>query len=140
MACLLADHVKAPRDLIARRLGADATSIRFAKHTAAFPWRSHAAWIFSQMMRWGHVPHDADVAKAVECYRPDLFRHAAADVGISAPLVDSKVEGSHADAWALPGSAGPIPMAPDRISDGPEFDPESLRKYAAGFAVTRLTD
>ena len=45
-------------------------------------WRSHAAWIVSQMIRWGQAPADVDLAAAIDCYRPDLFRKAAADAGL----------------------------------------------------------
>jgi ABC-type nitrate/sulfonate/bicarbonate transport system substrate-binding protein len=131
--------VNAPADLIARALMPGSAALRFANHTALFPWRSHAAWIVSQMMRWGQVGRDVDVARALDCYRPDLFRTACADAGISAPLQDSKIEGAHAAAWAITGSRGPIPMTADKLPDDGSFDPDSVATYAAGFDITRLT-
>jgi hypothetical protein len=135
-----AQYLGAPADLIAKRLAKGDRSIRFSRQAAAFPWRSHAAWIFSQMLRWGQVDSGLDPADALECYRPDLFRAAARDIGFSTPLTDSKIEGADEDAWALPGSRGPIAMSRDLFFDRTKFDPDSLREYAASFAVTRLTD
>jgi len=133
-------YLAAPRDLIAKRLVRDFVGLRFSRQAASFPWRSHPAWIFSQMLRWGQVDRNAGPARALEGYRPDLFRTAAADVGLSAPLTDSKIEGAYDGPWALPGSRGPIPMSSGMFFDGKQFDPDSLRDYAAGFAITRLTD
>jgi hypothetical protein len=133
------EYLAAPRDLIAARLAKGDTNIRFSRQSAAFPWRSHAAWIFSQMLRWGQVDGSIDPARALECYRPDLFRTAASHIGMSAPLIDSKVEGAHDVDWTLPGSRGPIPMLRDVFQNGPEFHPDSLLEYAASFAITRLT-
>jgi ABC-type nitrate/sulfonate/bicarbonate transport system substrate-binding protein len=132
-------YLAAPRDLIAARLGRGVTNIRFSRQAASFPWRSQAAWIFSQMLRWGQVDRGVDPARALECYRPDLFRIAASEIGFPAPLADSKLEGAHDGDWTLPGSRGPIPMSRDAFLTGGQFDPDSLRNYAAGFAITRLT-
>jgi len=131
-------YLAAPADLIGKRLGKEEKNIRFSRAAASFPWQSHAAWIFSQMLRWGQVDHRVDQGRALECYRPDLYRKAAADLGISAPLADSKTEGAHAEPWALPGSRGPIPMPRDILPDGAAFDPDSLREYAASFSISRV--
>lgn len=130
--------LNAPHPLIAQRLGRSDTAIRFARNAAFFPWQSHAAWIFSQMLRWGQVDPVTNPTRTLECYRPDLVRAAASDLGMSAPIADSKPEGAYDGPWALPGSRGPIPMLRDTFMDGARFDPQSLREYAAGFAVTRL--
>jgi two-component system, oxyanion-binding sensor len=135
-----AGYLAAPADLIAKRLGCEVNSLRFARCAASFPWRSHAAWIFSQMLRWGQARSSSDAQTALECYRPDLFRAAAADIGFSAPLADSKVEGVHEGDWAMPGSRGPISMTRDLFMDGAAFDPDSLADYAANFAINRLAD
>ncbi len=130
-------YLGTPPDLIAKRLGKDENSIRFSP-AASFPWRSHAAWIVSQMLRWGQAGHRVDLERALECYRPDLYRKAADELGISAPLNDSKIEGAHAEPWTLPGSRGPIPMPRDIFPDGAAFDPNSLNQYAASFAISRV--
>ena len=131
-------YLAAPADLIGRQLDKQEKSIRFSRAAASLPWRSHAAWIFSQMLRWGQAERWTDSGRAMECYRPDLYRTAAADVGLSAPLADSKMEGAHAEPWALPGSRGPIPMPRDMFFDGEAFDPDALHAYAASFAIGRV--
>jgi two-component system, oxyanion-binding sensor len=136
----LAGYLAAPAHLVAKRLGREANSLRFARCAVSFPWRSHAAWIFSQMLRWSQARSSSDATTALECYRPDLFRTVAADIGLSAPLADSKVEGVHDGDWAMPGSRGPIPMTRDLFMDRTAFDPDSLADYAAGFAINRLAD
>ncbi len=48
--------------------------VPFAK-AATFPWKSHALWFYSQMVRWGQVQHSPENANiARETYRPDLYR------------------------------------------------------------------
>ncbi len=55
------------------------------------PLPVHAGWLLSQMMRWGHIGQDVDIAAlAGRVYRPDLYRVAAAAEGLSpAPTPDS---------------------------------------------------
>lgn len=114
----LANYLDAPQDLIARKLGRNEKAIRFSQQATSFPKRSHAAWILSQMLRWGQIGSGADTNRGLECYRPDLYSAAAADIGLQAT----------------------IEMANDSFFDGLGFDPDSLRRYAAGFAITRLID
>lgn len=94
LAALLsrAIHVNAPKELIARNLGARSESIAFARDATAFPWRSDALWIVDQMRKWGQFPENADTGTATACYRPDLFRQAASALGVSAPLEDMRPE------------------------------------------------
>lgn len=104
----------------------------FIPHASAanFPWRSHALWYYTQMVRWGDVaPSDAAAATAQASFRPDLFRRALAPLGVSLPLADSKVEGARAKERAIPGSLGAIPMLPDRFFDGRIFDPADVQTY-----------
>ncbi len=50
--------------------------IPFAK-AATFPWKSHALWFYSQMVRWGQIAHSkGNETVARETYRPDLYRAA----------------------------------------------------------------
>ena len=107
-----------------RQTGRLAGATLFHRHAANFPWRSQTLWYARQMQRWGHLAEEVDLKVAIErCVRPDLYRQAAADLGISAPLVDSKVEGAHEEAWLLEGDRGDIPMRPDRFLDGSRFAP-----------------
>lgn len=112
--------------------------IVYHRYAASFPWRSHAVWFLSQMLRWGQIGPDADIAATAEAvWRPDLFRAAAADLGEPAPLVDEKVEGAHAAPWRLDEATAPIPMAPDLFFDGKVFDAAQPGAYAASFEITR---
>jgi two-component system, oxyanion-binding sensor len=142
-----AEYVDAPEAVVAQSLvgspsysavtpgSASLDYLIYHRYAASFPWRSHALWFLSQMLRWGQIGPEIDLAAvATAVYRPDLFRLAAADLGEPAPLIDEKVEGAHAEAWSLDGVA----MAPDLFMDGRIFDPQSPAEYAAGFAVKRF--
>jgi ABC-type nitrate/sulfonate/bicarbonate transport system substrate-binding protein len=144
LAALLAGsaYVDAPVEVVGLSLvGAPpleaADFIVFNRYAAGFPWRSHALWFASQMVRWGQAGPDLDFAAAAAVYRPDLFRQAAAEVGQAAPLIDLKTEGAHASAWTLTKATAPIAMPADRFFDGPPFDPLAPLSYAQGFAVRR---
>lgn len=108
----------------------------YHRYAASYPWRSHALWFLSQMLRWGQIGPEIDLRRvADDVYRPDLFRQAAQSLGEPAPREDLKVEGAHAEPWTLDGV---IPMAADRFMDGRVFDPADPAAYAQGFEVTRL--
>ena len=110
----------------------------FRRYAANFPWRSHAVWFVSQMVRWGQAPEDTKpevIADAV--YRPEVFRAAADDLGLDYPDVDSKVEGVHETHWALTTAGNTLEMGPDRFMDGRHFDPAQVREYLEGFAIKR---
>ncbi|HEY9218804.1 MAG TPA: hypothetical protein VIO94_12185, partial [Phenylobacterium sp.] len=108
--------------------------IIYHRYAATFPWRSHAVWFLTQMLRWGQIGSEVDIAAAAErTYRPDLYRAAAADLGAPAPLVDEKVEGLHSASWTLDEATAPIDMAPDLFFDGRTFDAAQPEGYAAGF-------
>lgn len=118
----------------------DRDGIVFHRHAAGFPWRSHAVWFLSQMLRWGQIPHGTDLGAVAEAvYRPDLYRAAAMDLGAPAPLVDEKVEGLHASPWTLDEATAPIAMAPDLFFDGGRFDAAQAERYAAGFQIGRVS-
>lgn len=99
----------------------------FYRFAANFPWCSHAQWFLAQMQRWGHVGAAVDrAATAARVYRPDLFREAAAALGLAYPSVDAKCEGRHDRGWILEAATEPLAMGPDRFFDGGVFDPEGL--------------
>lgn len=139
LAALLADPacVGAPVSAVSWSLTDEPGGVVYHRHAAGFPWRSHAAWFASQMLRWGQaLPSPELLAVGRTAYRPDLYRIAATAMGEAAPTTDSKIEGTHDSAWAVDGSAGPIPMGADSFCDGRLFDPDSIEAYAAGFAIT----
>lgn len=111
----------------------------FHRYAANFPWRSHALWFISQMMRWGQLGRAVDMqAVAEEVYRPDLYRRAAAELSLPCPGIDYKTEGKHDAGWKLYESETSLPMGADRFLDGRLFDPSQPLEYLRGFAVQHL--
>jgi len=83
----------------------------FHRHGANFPWRSHAVWLITQMIRWGQVREPFDIlALANRVYRPEIYRAAVATLGLELPDDDFKSEGIQ------PGSA---------FFGGETFDPQA---------------
>ncbi len=102
----------------------------FFAGAATFPWRSHALWYATQMARWGQARDLAAAARTAErTYAPELYRLAAADLGIAAPTVDRKPEGAHATPWTLDEATAPIAMGADQFIDRRVFDPADLGSY-----------
>lgn len=113
--------------IVASSLGVGAQSDRrhsvFFGYAATFPWVSHAAWLLGQMVRWGQIYEPLDIiATAKTVYRPDLYRRAAAELGILCPVVDMKPEGEHADEWLLDDGGEGMLMPPDRFCDHSRFE------------------
>jgi ABC-type nitrate/sulfonate/bicarbonate transport system substrate-binding protein len=135
------EHVGVPEAAVRESLlagPAGAYRLMFHRSAAGFPWRSHAVWFLSQMLRWGQIGPEVGLhALAARVYRPDAYRDAAAALGLPAPLVDEKVEGLHAASWLLEEATAPIMMGPDAFFDGRPFDAAQPAAYAAGFAIRR---
>jgi hypothetical protein len=116
LSTMLAEQLGASAIVIAKRLGrGDETALRFA--SAASPSRNHAAWLLSQMLRWGQIGRRVDLSRGLDAYRPDLYRAAAVALGMKAPAADSQI-------GAL-------------FLDGTRFDPADIAGFAASFAITR---
>lgn len=97
---------------------------------ATFPWASHALWFYSQMVRWGHVPHStANARRAEASYRPDLYRSAIAPLGVPVPSANSKVEGALRRPTPVGVTRGTMHLGPDGFFDGRVFDPTDLDDY-----------
>jgi NitT/TauT family transport system ATP-binding protein/nitrate/nitrite transport system substrate-binding protein len=98
------------------------SGLTFDPQSATFPWISHAKWFMGQMVRWGLLSpeHDFDQL-ARHVYRPDLWREAAAALGLNCPLADEKTEGGHPADWEIPATPQPIDMPPNRLFDGGVF-------------------
>jgi ABC-type nitrate/sulfonate/bicarbonate transport system substrate-binding protein len=111
----------------------------FHRYAANFPWRSHALWFISQMIRWGQLGHAVDMqAVAEEVYRPDLYRRAAAELSLPCPGIDYKTEGKHDAGWKLYEGDTSLLMGADRFLDGRLFDPSQPLEYLRGFAVQHM--
>ena len=105
--------------------------VPFAK-AATFPWKSHALWFYSQMVRWGQVQHTAENASiARETYRPDLYRAALKPLGIALPVANAKVEGALQSPTPVGSAGASLTLGPDGFFDGGLFDPDELDRYIA---------
>ncbi len=99
---------------------------------ATFPWKSHALWFYTQMVRWGHVAHDEGHQRiAGNTYRPDIYREALRALGIAMPSASAKVEGALRIETPV-GSTGALTLGPDGFFDGSLFDPDDVDGYIAG--------
>ena len=137
------DHVGVPADWLLPALdgriplGGGETAdvgdffIPFAK-AATFPWKSHALWFYSQMVRWGQTSHDAaSAAVAAEIYRPDIYRRVLGPLGAALPGANAKVEGALTLATPVGARGGRLTLGPDGFFDGGIFDPDQLDAYIA---------
>ncbi len=101
-------------------------------YAANFPWKSHALWYYSQMVRWGEVAACADnAALAAACFRPDLCRAALAPLGAAVPAADYKTDGTRAAAVDIEALNGTLAAGPDLFFDGGVFDPSAVDAYIA---------
>lgn len=103
--------------------------VPFAK-AATFPWKSHALWFYSQMVRWKQVAHtaqNADIAR--ETYRPDLYRQALMPLGIALPSANAKVEGALLRPTPVGSAGASLTLGPDGFFDGAPFDPDQIDAY-----------
>lgn len=97
---------------------------------ANFPWTSHAAWFYSQMVRWGELEHSVARARAAALtFRPEVYRSALAPLGVPMPLADSKVEGLLAAPAEVAATAGTLVIGPDGFFDEVPFDPAEIEAY-----------
>ncbi|CAK7261474.1 MULTISPECIES: CmpA/NrtA family ABC transporter substrate-binding protein [unclassified Shinella] len=98
---------------------------------ATFPWKSHALWFYTQMVRWRQVAHtEANRQVAAKTYRPDVYRAALKALGIAMPSASAKVEGA-LTAETPVGSSGALTLGPDGFFDGGRFDPDDVDGYIA---------
>lgn len=104
----------------------------FHRYAANFPWLSHAEWLIGQMLRWGQLRAPLDISRAAaQVYRPDLFREAAAALGIPCPPGNRKREGTHDQPWLLATPTETFVMGADSF-----FDDGGLDHPAAGMPRT----
>lgn len=102
----------------------------FHRYAANFPWRSHAMWFITQMLRWGQLDSAVNIREIAETvYRPDIYREAASTLGIPTPQVDYKVEGNHEAPWHLLQSNNELQLGADRFFDGQIFSPADPLAY-----------
>ncbi|WP_296746460.1 CmpA/NrtA family ABC transporter substrate-binding protein [Mesorhizobium sp.] len=99
---------------------------------ANFPWKSHALWFYTQMVRWGDIEHTPrNLAIARDCYRPDLYRAALKPLGVALPGANAKVEGALREATPVGSAGASLVLGPDGFFDGQIFDPDRIDAYIA---------
>jgi NitT/TauT family transport system ATP-binding protein len=99
---------------------------------ATFPWKSHALWLYTQMVRWGQITHDKrNETIARETYRPDIYRAALAPLGVALPGANAKVEGALKSATPVGSAGASLTLGPDGFFDGGLFDPDRIDDYIA---------
>jgi two-component system, oxyanion-binding sensor len=90
-------YLNTPAEVIARTLDLPDFHVFHRSH-ANFPWRNHADWFLQQMVRWGQCAPSVDiVATANRVYRTDIFRAAAAEIGVACPATDRLPPGAHGE-------------------------------------------
>ena len=105
------------------------------REAANFPWVSQAEWLYTQLVRWDHLPFSPEDAEAAaRVFRPDIYRSALAGTGDLLPGASSKVEGSLARPTAVTAQQGAMTLENNRFFDGRSFDPDDLEGYIASFA------
>lgn len=108
----------------------------FHRYLANFPWCSHAAWIISQMYRWGQLEQYINIKQVAESvYRPDIYRKAAAELGMSFPKINYKSEGNHSSSWSLINNSQRFEMGSDNFIDSMPFNPDQLIEYISSFTI-----
>ncbi len=112
--------------------------VPFAK-AATFPWKSHALWFYTQMVRWGQIQHDkANESIARDTYRPDVYRAALKPLGVALPGANAKVEGALKTATPVGSSGASLTLGPDGFFDGGLFDPDEIDRYIAEQAKSQI--
>lgn len=145
-AALLArpEYLDAPVDAVLRaitdriRLVPGGTPVHYPdfmfqhREAANFPWRSQAAWLYAQMVRWdGMAFSDEDAARAQSVFRPDLYRAALAGSNAPLPNASSKLEGALHEPIGAGSTQGRLVLGSDRFFDGRAFDPDDIAGYLA---------
>ena len=152
LATLLArpDYVDEPAAIIERglrgqvipRQGAApievADFLLFHREATAFPWRSQALWIYSQLVRWKQVARSGQAERAAAAvFRPDVYRRALGGSDVAMPGASMKLEGAVIAPTGVGAHRGALTLGPDRFFDGRVFDPEHVADYVAGFDESR---
>jgi two-component system, oxyanion-binding sensor len=107
----------------------------FHREATAFPWRSQALWIYSQLVRWGQVEaNPAAERSAADVFRSDIYRRALADAAQPMPGASMKLEGALSTPMAVGTHGGSLTLGPDRFFDDRIFDPGAIESYLAGFS------
>jgi len=93
-------YLNTPAEVMSRTLDLPDFHVFHRQH-ANFPWRSHADWFLAQMIRWGQVSPAIDITAASDrVYRTDIYRAAAAEMGVAYPAAHRLPPGGHGEPLA----------------------------------------
>ncbi|NKN38542.1 ABC transporter substrate-binding protein [Agrobacterium sp. a22-2] len=119
-----------PKDVVGRLKGdinygngrvetATGLEMKFWANGVSYPFQSHDSWFIAENIRWGKFAPDTDIKALVgQVNREDLWRAAAADLGVAA-----------AD---IPASKS---RGPETFFDGKVFDPENPSAYLDSLTI-----
>jgi len=100
------------------------------REAANFPWKSQAAWLYSQMLRWDHLPYDAeDQLRAEQVFQPNVYRTALKGLDTPMPGANSKLEGSVTGSLPVGSTQGRLTLGANPFFDGRVFDPTEVENY-----------
>lgn len=103
-------------DVIEGASVAETAFMSFHADAANMPWVGQGVWLYSQMVRWGHVAHSLQGLKVVtEVYRPDLYARA---LGTASPALEK------------------ANFFSGNFYDGHSFDPTEIEKYLSSLEVS----
>jgi NitT/TauT family transport system ATP-binding protein len=106
----------------------------FHREAGAFPWRSQALWIYSQLVRGGMITPDPQTERcAADVFRPDVYRRALAGTGAPMPGASMKVEGALMAPLGVGSHRAALTLGPDTFFDGKIFDPAKMASYIDSF-------
>jgi nitrate/nitrite transport system substrate-binding protein len=96
--------------------------MRYWNDFASYPFQSHDLWFLTENVRWGYLPKNFDMNKAIkQVNREDLWRKAAADLGVPAAQIPTSTS-----------------RGVEKFFDGKVFDPKNPQAYLNSLAIKRL--
>jgi nitrate/nitrite transport system substrate-binding protein len=101
-----------------RKFPSAAFKMRFFAANASFPYKSHELWFLTENQRWGKLPMNLNTSATIaKVNRSDIWRKAAAKVGVKGPAGDSR--------------------GVEKFFDGKSFDPANPKAYLASLKIKR---
>lgn len=102
-----------------RQVKASPHIMKFWQGNASFPFKSHDLWFVTENVRWGVLPSKTNKSALVsKVNRADIWRAAAAEIGVKAPASDSR--------------------GPEKFFDGKVFDPANPNAWLASQPIKKL--
>lgn len=93
--------------------------MKFFANNASFPYKSHDLWFLTEEKRWGKLAAGVNTTALIaRVNRSDIWRTAAAKLGVRGPAGDSR--------------------GPERFFDGKVFDPGNPAAYLKSLAIKRV--